>query len=114
MESNLDEKLSRVLDSYFSYSPQELEYLTTKQKHDIYLRTIEQIKQAFMEAGYGGPAAINDELLHELSDRIMSIKSNMMTGQEWYDRFKVELVKDESVSYNGDILAVARKAAGIE
>jgi hypothetical protein len=37
-----------------------------------------------------------------------------MTGQEWYDRFKIEFSKDDSVSYNGDLLAVVRRAGGIE
>ena len=33
--------------------------------------------------------------------------------QEFYGRFKTEFVKDGTVSYHGDMLEVARKAAGL-
>jgi hypothetical protein len=37
-----------------------------------------------------------------------------LTGQEFYDNFKREFIMDDRVSFNGDMLALVRRAAGIE
>lgn len=34
--------------------------------------------------------------------------------QAFYDQFKIEFVKDESVSYSGDMLALIRRVVGIK
>ena len=94
MASVLDEKLSKFFRDYG---------LGVGIAEDD---VIKQIKRAFKDAGYSKSALASIKAKMDIM--------GMMTGQEWYDRFKVEFIKDETAFYNGDMLAVARRAAGIE
>ena len=104
MENDLDEKLHDLLyDEASSYyfegsSPEWFE----KECPEL----IEKFKQAFKDSGYSKPPLAGIKAQMEIG--------GMMTGQEWYNRFKTEFEKDGSVSYNGDMLAFARRIAGIE
>lgn len=94
---------------------------------------IKQIKQAFIKDHWSAiPEAEVYERVLKYDDQIVcsqcqnrftteedyishtKLHDPYMTGQEWYNRFKQEFVEDRTVSYNGDMLAVARRAAGIE
>lgn len=109
MESDLDKKLSSIIDD-----------LVIKDSDPDFMGTdlvVEQIKQAFKEAGY--------EIIP--TDTIPTFKSylkQVMTGQEWYDRFEDKL--DITINYRTadeyqgkmklveQIKRCARRAAGIE
>lgn len=58
------------------------------------------------------------DVLYAMAIRIRNLEARIdtrsMAGQEWYDRFKQGLVADQNTYYHGDILAIARRAAGLE
>lgn len=78
---------------------------------------ITQIKQAFTDEGYKYVTRAETELL----DR--AINGDLMTGQEWYDRFKGELmgisvlwteeIPKQLNPYALKVLEAAKKASGI-
>lgn len=93
------------------------------------LDMVEQIKQAFADAGYipsnlgktlyampkgkdlARELAGLDQIIDDSTNTI-ELSSPMMTGQEWYDRFKKELPK--ITSNPNDIIKAAKRAAGLE
>lgn len=89
---SLEEKLSLIIEDIQEYKSNE-----PLRVGDFTF--IEQLKQAFDDAGYVKPTDV--------------FGAKLMTGQEWYDRFKQEFIEDGSAMYIGDILAVVRRAAGI-
>lgn len=102
---SLDDKLREVLTRSFSVSI-------------ITARTIAQIKQAFAEAGWHHSPLVDYQF-----KRIES--GELMTGQEWFERFSAEIGKLSHVSIDKDyqldysrtvkrMLEAARKASGIE
>lgn len=128
MASDLDKKLKEILyvvsafSSDHGHPANEGKLLPAAQNVE---EALVQIKQAFVDAGYVDAskmlqvadlltqqAGILKDMAHANLPPIYG--TGLMTGQEWYDRFKQEFVADKGVSYNGDLLAVARRAAGIE
>jgi len=137
----LDDKLREILDElwplpdWHSDDPNEM---ADYQEREV-TKAKAAIKQAFSEAGYVQPleggyvfsdAAGNftkatGGVIGEVEGtEIYSINgdSNIMTGQEWYDRFEMELANlMESWNPNGEgclqrshVLEAAKKAAGID
>lgn len=105
----LDDKLEKILSKQI-YAPEGGGRLFF-QLHP----TIAQIKQAFKDEGWQPPGG--------------GLRGNLVTGQEWYDRFEKQLSDDtygdsnptnkcdcDGVPYicTCDLLEAAKKAAGLE
>lgn len=101
----LDDKLRETLTKYRNLllEPEE-HYVEDKLTQ---AKAIAQIHQAFAEEGY----TTADQLAKNLSSKI-----NIMTGQEWYDRFEKELepIRRTMPRTIFKVKEAARKAAGIE
>lgn len=103
MTSDLDKKIRTVLEN-----------AGVTYRKDMIAKdaAVDQIKQAFKDAGYLTPqerATWHDE----------HFKQGHVTAQEWYDRFEKELEEWFQEEYNyghlkENILDVAKKAAGTE
>lgn len=127
MGSDLDEKLEEII---FGDMPKHF-------MSDSMLAKPEQIKQAFIDAGWFTPAdkeLVQEIVNHRLQMKLTKDKSwrfdttdkhpedTLMTGQEWYDRFIRELPPpfpleagdpQEAVDYYG-VKSAAKKVAGIK
>lgn len=96
---------------------------------------VAQIKQAFAEEGYVTPenAKKVQEIVNQMANlandafripiiqyikpnKAMTKAQNLMTGQEWYNRFVAELDKDGEIAIAGSgiIKGAAKRAAGLE
>lgn len=53
---------------------------------------IAQIKQVFLDEGWEQPRPLTDNEVRAINDYTKA--NHMMTGQEWYDRFKKEVEVD--------------------
>lgn len=74
--------------------------------------TIEQIKQAFKEAGY---RTLDKDTKSIYAPTISDEYRTFMTGQEWYERFTDEYLNIKAAQTNtATILAAAKRAAGIQ
>lgn len=108
--SKIDTKLKEILCGYAGKPDFE-----NPQQKQLLESNIAQIKKAFADEGY-----IPYKPYYEIPEdqrkeaEWWSKTPTILTGQEWYDRFKVEFTKDQTVSYSGDMLAVAKRAAGIK
>lgn len=109
--------MSKELDDKLKELKIQLDYEDGRHLSD---GDIAQIKQAFYEDGWIDVRGIrwNYKALHDID-----IKPNgeVMTGQEWYDRFGKELQKHQDYKHVEDtfymdtiVKEAARKAAGIE
>lgn len=92
--TDLDEKLEEII---FGDMPKRF-------MSDFMLAQPEQVKQAFIDAGWVTPenATKVQEMVNQIANLtndmtqlpiIQYAKPNLMTGQEWYDKFKKELWK---------------------
>lgn len=84
-----------------------------------------KIKQAFADNGYVDASRMLEvaKLIEQQAGILKYMAevnlppvygTGLMTGQEFYDRFKQKLAADPTVSYNGDLLALVRRVARIE
>jgi hypothetical protein len=83
-----------------------------------------EVEQAFKDAGWFKQHTSSPEAFVELVGSMDRHLSNLMTGQEWYDRFEKELLLyfDEDGDYpkhldgykTAALFNIAKKAAGIE
>lgn len=95
----MDERLREIIESL------EFEGHTYKTAP----KAIAQIKQAFAEEGWCAPIHFIDR-----GDGIKVSAEQVMTGQEWYDRFEKEIRKNGKADFNKELLEAAKKAAGLE
>lgn len=98
--SKLDDKIKDIVSDQENY---------TSYPDSFNNRGTEQIKQAFTDEGY---------VYHAQSDsfKTTTLRMGLMSGQEWYDRFKKELNKrlPQRVPEYFDALESAKKATGLE
>jgi hypothetical protein len=128
---NIDEKLREILDYMGESFYPEHEYGASHavQNKEYLEEALAQIKQVFADEGYvflttvqqdlkGQPGTLEGVTIHSINGI-----SNIMTGQEWYDRFFAEyhnkadwIEADESMGEDAghDVLLCAKLAAGIE
>lgn len=113
--SDLDKKLEDILNDTYAAGSQDPDL----EMYGANGNDLMAIKQAFIDEGWvklnvkeGDYVSINAKQYRLDGSSLTEIEK--MTGQDWYDRLRIEFIRDESVSFNGDILAVARRAAGIE
>lgn len=93
------------------------------------LTSLEEIKQAFIDAGWFIPAdaeLVQQVVNYRAQQKVDSVKhvadfshgklSALMTGQEWYDKFAKELKLEtgQQLATVNDVLDAAKKAAGIK
>jgi hypothetical protein len=101
--SELDKKLEEICQSFYAGMP-----ASHRQG------ALQAIKQAFMDNGW-------EQKVGELRGVRVVVDPNLMTGQEWYDRFIKEFnsnLAGNTYFNEADLRAglsdVAKKAAGIE
>jgi hypothetical protein len=116
MSDELDKKLKEMLDEEVINPIVEAEGVNPKDYFGIDSdEIINKTKQAFREAGY-----IHSPLVKLQFKRIES--GELMTGQEFYDRFEKELPHhpngevDDDRGYltTSEVFRAARRAAGLE
>lgn len=102
----------------------EYDYALNGGEHGDIEEDIAHIKQAFKDAGwlYVPPLKASKGYVIKKGGEAVTIKpSEVMTGQEWYERFERELGKEvdhlmcgERLVCSGHVTKAAKKAAGIE
>lgn len=108
--SNLDDKLREILTGCVNRAYDDMD---SKSWHDPYSEPIAQIKQAFTDEGY------KQYTIHTKITTLNGVVTTqhgqaIMTGQEWYDRFKKELTNIKPPDeYVGDVVAAAKRASGV-
>lgn len=139
MNEQLKAKLREILNSMWVAgldwaTSEDFDDLEGEERDKVYLtyqtnkssECIAQIDQAYKEAGY----ASRTERVVQIPPITWPPKQACMTGQEWYDKFEVGLthtarwkkLPDDAYPRTqndvpitiGELLAVARKAAGIK
>lgn len=124
MSEELKTNIENILYSYI----QVLEEHYGQVRHKELPDAISQIEQAFKDAGYkdlsAGSCPHDNYLLKHVDNRDKcdycgKPRVELLTGQEWYDRFDVEYREvvnlDDRIDFrNPDVLSAARKAAGLE
>lgn len=110
--SELDKKLETLVG--YSYAVGTNDGESARREKTVVPQTVEKIKQAFIDDGWVKDFGTVELHVHNAT--------NVMTGQEWYDKFIDELVNSESIAeppitrmkaYN-HYLAAAKRASGIK
>jgi hypothetical protein len=136
--SELDEKLKEIAQELYQNGGADAVMEEIHANHVA--EAISQIKQAFKEAGWKQVGIVGN-VIEKVADRHEYVGANgrpnipIMTGQEWYDRFKKELESVELPSMPSvlnaygdeldkgrwratttavEIMKAAKKAAGLE
>lgn len=108
--SDLDSKLREILEEVED-EVNNTGGVSTKHRG----RLVAQIKQAFAEEGYVKVSKDNQDKIKTAT--IYSINHGqyeLMTGQEWYERFEKELNNHPIKLQGTEIMRAAKKAAGLE
>lgn len=109
----LDEKLREIFAQYTDTYDEPLLPNDFIDRNNI----LAQIKQAFMQEGW--EPKISTKWALKAFEKNQREMYGMMTGQEWYDRFKTEIESLKSPDLDDwhfthlEVLAVAKKASGL-
>lgn len=84
-----------------------------------YLALVEDIYQAFKDAGYRNHIVLSREDAYKQTNDPIYLTPMLMTGQEWYDRFKEAVdghfnMQEKTTDNYHSILSAAKKAANIK
>lgn len=104
--SDLDEKLFDIIGGVID--------MYTIEPELTFEEAVAQIKQAFADEGYAHFEG-NQEQQAAIANMILGNK--VMTGQEWYERFKQAMAEEFEVDVDGasseSVTKAAKKAAGV-
>lgn len=119
--NDLDKKLQGYLEHYAECYHPEHEYNDSYRDENLSQtrELMEQIKRVFVDAGWVGTLKAGDKTIvmngKDNLGYIVYYPNEMMTGQEWYDRFRDALEEQGTFMRDDDLLDwVAKKAAGLK